>query len=51
MMMRLFLMMKRQSSYNGVITAATIKYALNIHAAIQDDLLNSFMILGIAGKA
>jgi hypothetical protein len=34
-----------------VITAASIKYALNIHAVVQNDLSNSIMISGIAGKA
>jgi hypothetical protein len=34
-----------------VITAASIKYALNIHAVVQNDLSNSIMISGSAGKA
>ncbi|HYY40945.1 MAG TPA: hypothetical protein VE692_06815 [Nitrososphaera sp.] len=35
----------------GVITAATIKYALKIHAAVPYGMLKSFMISGIAGKS
>jgi hypothetical protein len=35
----------------GVITAATIKYALNIHAAVPYDIPKSFIISGMAGKS
>jgi hypothetical protein len=35
----------------GVITAATIRYELNIHAAVPYDMLKSFIISGIAGRS
>jgi hypothetical protein len=35
----------------GVITAATIRYELNIHAAVPYGILKSFIISGIAGKS
>src|ERR687891_946113 len=35
----------------GVITAATIKYALNIQAAVPYGILNSCIISGIAGRS
>jgi hypothetical protein len=35
----------------GVITAATIRYELNIHAAVPYGMPKSFMISGIAGKS
>src|SRR5919202_2373968 len=35
----------------GVITAATIRYELNIHAAVPYVILKSFMISGMAGRS
>lgn len=35
----------------GVITAATIRYALKIHAAVPYEILKSFIISGIAGRS
>jgi len=35
----------------GVITAATIRYALNIQAAVPYDMLKSCMISGMAGRS
>ena len=48
-----FFFPKRSDSLpaTGVITAATIKYALNIQAAIPYGILNSCMISGIAGRS
>jgi hypothetical protein len=35
----------------GVITAATIRYALNIHAAVPYGMEKSCMISGMAGRS
>ena len=35
----------------GVITAATMRYELNIHAAVPYGMLKSFIISGMAGRS